>query len=68
MDSHQHALDATKEIRKIVFNPEKLSKVTDRVAWFLISSMDMNWTFDPQLGTSNSIINSGKMIWKQLKL
>ena len=61
MESHQKSFDAASEIQKIVYNPEKLSTVTDSIIISLIFPMEHNMTYDPKLGTLNSIINSGKI-------
>ena len=70
INEHKKSLKAAQELMVLSKKPRELMNTPDSTANHLISSMNINWTYNPQKGILNSIISSGQLNYiknKELK-
>jgi hypothetical protein len=70
IEQDELSFNANEELLKIIDDDDLFSATNDSVFSRLIWRMNVTWTYEPELGTLNSVINSGKIEYisnKQLK-
>ena len=70
ISEHKKSLKAAQELMVISRKPREFENIADSTANRLVSTMNVNWTYNPQKGILNSIISSGQLNYiknKELK-
>jgi hypothetical protein len=58
---HEKSLKAAQELLAYSRKPRELDKIPDSTVQRMISTMNKNWTYNPQKGILNSITSSGQL-------
>ena len=61
IEQHEESLKAAQEMRKLFDDRDSFNKMPAETFQQLVSQMETNFTYDPQNGILNSLINSGRL-------
>jgi len=67
INEHYKSLKAAQELMVYSRKPREFENIADSTANRLVSTMNQNWTYNPQTGIVNSIISSGQLNYIQNK-